>query len=72
MIVESDRCIYASAISEEISYKSNVYTVYNFTKPVLPSNVTSGVHYNTKLLPPGNPSPPAARSKSLASITFAS
>ena len=55
--------------SEEIDFK---YTVYNFTKPVLPSNVTSGVHYNTKLLPPGNLSAPAARSKALASTTFAS
>ena len=43
--------MYASAISKEIDFK---YTVYNFTKPVLPSNVTSGVHYNTQLLPPDN------------------
>ena len=62
---------YASAISacEEIDFK---YTIYNFTKPVLPSNDTSGVHYNAQLLPPGNPSAPAARTKALASITFAS
>ena len=35
--------MYASAISEEIIFKSNVYTVYNFT------NVTSGVHFSTQL-----------------------
>ena len=35
--------MYASAISEEIIFKSNVYTVYNFT------NVTSGVHLSTQL-----------------------
>ena len=38
MIVERGQ-IYASAISEEISYKSNVYTVHNFTKPVQMSHL---------------------------------
>ena len=61
--------MYGSAISEEINFK---YTVYSFTKPVLPSNVTSGVHYNTQLLPPDSSSALAARSKALVSITFAS
>ena len=73
MIVESDRYMLASAISEEISYNLMfIATVHNFTKPVLPSNVTSGVHYNTQLLPPGNISAPAARNNALASTTFAS
>ena len=61
--------MYGSAISEEINFK---YAVYSFTKPVLPSNVTSGVHYNTQLLPPDSSSALAARSKALVSITFAS
>ena len=68
MIVESDRCT-GKLVHEEIDFK---YTVYNFTKPVLPSNVTSGVHFNTQLLPPDSSSAPAARNKSLAITTFAS
>ena len=70
MIVESDRCTYASAISGEINFKSNINTIYNLTTPVLMAHLE---YISTQIfLPSGSPSVHAARTKALAITTFAS
>ena len=52
MIVESDRCTYASAISGKINFKSKLNCNFN-TKYSL-TNATSAVYFNKKRLPSGS------------------